>query len=117
EAKRVADAAEAKRVADAAETKRVADAAEAKRINDAKVEADRRARAEYDQLAGRGSTLYTQKNWGGAVDAFNQAKAKLPDVFGQQGLQAKLNDAVKQKADTEFFDNAVKTADAAFAKN
>src|SRR5262249_15328148 len=76
-----------------------------------------RARAEYDQLAGRGNTAYGQKNWGAAIDAFNQAKAKLPDIFGQQQLQAKLNDATKQKADKDFFDNAVKTADAAYAKN
>jgi len=117
EAKRVADAAEAKRLSDAAEAKRISDAAEARRQADAKAAADRQARTEYDQIAGRANTAYNQHNWGAAIDAFNQAKTKLPDVFGQQQLQAKLNDATKQKGDRDFFDNAVRVADAAFAKN
>jgi len=80
------------------------------------VNADRQARTDFDAMVTRGNTAYNQKNWAGAIKEYTDAKNKLPDVFGQQQLQNKLNDATKQKADRDFFDNAVKVAEAAFAK-
>jgi hypothetical protein len=111
EAKRTADA-EAKRVADAAEAKRTADAAEAKRVADANRAQQQK---DFNDLAGRANTAYNQKNWGSAIDLFGQAKAKSPQDFTPQ-FQTKLDDATRQRADADFFDNNVKNAEAAFGQ-
>lgn len=147
ETKRIADAnAAAKAVADkaaadkaaadkaaadkAAADKLAADKAAADKLAADKAAADKAAAdraaaekrnadlAEFNRAVTAGNKEFNSKNWGGAVAAFTQAKTKLPNDFNsQQGLQQKLNEATKNKADKEFFDNAVKTADAAFAKN
>src|SRR5262249_41207018 len=119
-AKRVADAAEAKRIADAAEAKRIADAAEAKRVADAAEArrlADQRAAdlRDFNALLARAGTAYNQKNWGSAADLYGQAKQKLSSEFTAKGLQPKLDDATKKKADSDFFGNSVKAADSALA--
>src|SRR5579872_2784794 len=73
------------------------------------------ARTDFNGMVQRGNTAYNAKNWAGAIKEFGDAKAKLPSDFNSQGLQAKLDDANKQKSNVDSFETAVKNADAAFA--
>jgi hypothetical protein len=80
------------------------------------VTADRQARTDFDAMVARGNTAYATQNWTAAIKEFTDARNKLPDAFNQQNLQSRLSDATRQKSDRDFFDNAVKTAEAAVAK-
>ncbi|HMD35522.1 MAG TPA: hypothetical protein VKH42_11165, partial [Vicinamibacterales bacterium] len=79
--------------------------------------ADRQARNDFDGMVQRGNTAYTAKNWAGAVKEYTDAKNRLPNDFASApgGLPGKLDDATRQKATVDFFENAVKIADAALA--
>jgi len=81
------------------------------------IAADRQARTDFEAMVQRGNTAYGQKNWAAAIKEYTDAKNKLPNDFASApgGLPGKLDDATKQKGNIDFFENAVKTAEAAFA--
>ena len=115
--KAAADKAAADKVA---EDKRLADKAAADKAAADKATADKRNAdlAEFNKSVTAGNNAYNAKNWGGAVDAFTQAKNRLPSDFSSApgGLEGKLRDASQKKADTDFFESAVRTADASLGQ-